>query len=83
VYFRFALDEEDTRMAETKKCPKCSGNMVQGNLMKISTYGTPPFVYAPVTESGFMPPVKGQPNLRHGIILFRCERCAFVEMYAP
>jgi uncharacterized Zn finger protein len=70
-------------MVESKQCPKCSGNMVQGNLQKIGNSGNPPYEYAPGNEVPFMPHIKGQPNQRRGIVLYRCEECGFVEMYAP
>jgi predicted nucleic-acid-binding Zn-ribbon protein len=68
-------------MAESRKCPKCSGEMMEGALQKIGNFGNPPYVFAPANEPPI--PVKGAVSLRKGIVLFRCERCGFTEMYAP
>ena len=68
-------------MAETKMCPKCSGNMVQGYLKKIGNYGNSDNLFAPANEPPF--PVKSASTQRHEIILYRCEKCGFLEMYAP
>ena len=55
--------------------------MTQGALQKIGNFGNPPYVYAPASEPPI--PVKGVATLRKGIILYRCEKCGFLEMYAP
>ncbi len=68
-------------MTETKQCPKCSGAMVQGVLQKTNTFGTSPYVYAPANDSPLS--AKGQSNPRHAILVYRCEKCGFVELYAP
>jgi hypothetical protein len=68
-------------MAQPKQCPRCSGEMTQGALQKIGNFGNPPYVYAPASEPPI--PVKGVATLRKGIILYRCEKCGFLEMYAP
>jgi predicted nucleic-acid-binding Zn-ribbon protein len=68
-------------MTETKKCPKCDGEMAQGTMMEIGKYGNSPFLFAPANEAPF--PVKGAPVSRKNIIVFRCERCGYLEFYAP
>ncbi len=68
-------------MAESKQCQKCAGNMAQGYLKEIGHYGNSPYLFAPVNEPPF--PLKGAPTQRREIILYRCENCGLLEMYAP
>jgi len=68
-------------MVESKQYPKCAGTMVQGFLKEISNYGNNRNFFAPANEAPF--PVKGVLSQRREIILYRCEKCGFVEMYAP
>ena len=69
-------------MANAKQCPKCSGNMAQGYLKEIGNYGNNRNVFAPENEQPPFP-VKGVPTQRREIILYRCENCGFLELYAP
>ncbi len=68
-------------MDESKQCPKCNGSMAQGYLKEIGNCGNPRNVFAPANEPPF--PVKGAPSQRREIIVWRCEKCGFLEMYAP
>ena len=68
-------------MSETKACPRCSGTMSLGALKEIGHYGNSPYEWASLNEPPFR--VKGQPSNRYGISVYRCEKCGFLEMYAP
>jgi len=67
-------------MAETKICPKCSGNMQPGILQKLNNYGRSLYLWSPADDSPF--PVAGAPSKRKDIIMYCCENCGFMEMYA-
>jgi predicted nucleic-acid-binding Zn-ribbon protein len=68
-------------MADNKICTKCSGIMTQGFLKEIGNYGNSRNVFAPANEPSF--PVKGATTQRREIIMYRCEKCGYLEMYAP
>lgn len=68
-------------MPESKGCLKCAGNMTPGALQKIGNYSNPPYVWAPLGEPPF--PAKGTPSSRRDIIIYRCEKCGYLELYAP
>ncbi len=68
-------------MDQSKHCPKCNGSMTPGYLKEIGNYGNPRNVFAPADEPPFS--VKDAPSPRREIIMYRCERCGFLEMYAP
>jgi uncharacterized Zn finger protein len=69
-------------MSDTKACPKCGGKMPVGSLRDVGQYGGPsPFVWSPADDAPF--PVKGAPAKRRQLVLYRCEGCGYVEVYAP
>ena len=55
--------------------------MTPGTLRKIKTYGNPQYLWSPHDEAFF--PVKGAPNKRRDIVMYCCDRCGFIESYAP
>ena len=68
-------------MSESRACPKCAGNMSPGILQKVGQYGNSPYVWAPLNEPRF--PLKGAPSARRDIQAYRCEKCGYLELYAP
>ena len=68
-------------MPDSKQCPKCEGNMTHGTLMEKGKYGNSPYVWSPENDAPF--PVKGAPSKRLDIVMYRCEACGFLELYAP
>ena len=68
-------------MSELKECPKCGGSMTAGALQKIGNYGNPPYVWAPHDDAPF--PVKGVVSKRRSIVVYCCDRCGHLELYAP
>ena len=75
------LGEGGVDMSEAKVCPKCSGSMAPGTLRERVQYGgASPYVWAPANDVPF--PLKGAPATRRDIIIYRCEECGYLEMYA-
>lgn len=69
-------------MSDAKSCLRCSGGMAPGTLREIGQYGgNSPFVWAPLDDAPF--PVKNAPIKRLGIVIYRCEKCGCLELYAP
>lgn len=68
-------------MDEPKNCPKCSGKMLLGYLKEKGHYGNSPYDWTPSDDAPF--PVKGVSSKRRDIVLYRCEQCGFLELYAP
>jgi ssDNA-binding Zn-finger/Zn-ribbon topoisomerase 1 len=68
-------------MSESKECPKCSGSMTLGSLKEKGLYGPSPYVWAPSDDAPF--PAKGIPSKRRDVVMYRCEKCDFLELYAP
>ena len=76
-------------MAETKTCPKCSGPMTPGRIMKYNEYtagGKYLYVFAPDTDSGpdLTKMFSGKPlsKDRKALVAFACDQCGFTEFYA-
>ena len=67
-------------MPDLKECPKCKGSMAAGTLKEIGNYGNTPYEFAPEDDAQF--PIKGVPSKRKKVILYRCENCGYVELYA-
>jgi hypothetical protein len=65
----------------TRQCPRCAGPSRPGVLQKIGNYGNPPFEWAPDGEPPF--PVAGAASPRKKLVAFRCDRCSYLELYAP
>jgi len=68
-------------MPESKECSKCGGSMIAGYLKERTHYGNSPYVWAPADDVAF--PVKGVPSKRRDVVMYRCEKCGFLELYAP
>lgn len=68
-------------MSELKECPRCAGSMSPGTLREIGQYGgNSPYVWAPLDDAPF--PVKGVSSKRRDIIIYCCDKCGFLELYA-
>ena len=75
-------------MAEPKTCPKCSGAMSQGRIMRVNEYSARNqylYVFAADGESGpdLSKMFSGKPlsKSRKALIAFCCEQCGFTEFY--
>jgi predicted nucleic-acid-binding Zn-ribbon protein len=77
-----------TTMVEAKTCPKCSGVMTQGKILKANEYtarGEYMYVFAADDEQG--PDLskifsgKRLSKSRKPLVAFSCESCGFVEFY--
>ena len=72
-------------MADAKTCPKCSGTMTQGRIMKLNEYtmgGKYMYLFAPDNEPG--PSLaKSAPGTlqRKALVAFCCDQCGFTEFY--
>jgi predicted nucleic-acid-binding Zn-ribbon protein len=76
-------------MAEAKICPKCSGTMTQGRIMKYNEYSAKHeylYVFAPDNESGpdLSRMFSGKPmsKARKGLAAFACDACGYTEFYS-
>lgn len=75
-------------MAETKTCPKCSGTMRQGRILKLNEFVTGNqymYVFAPDDDPDpdVSKGVAGKPGLkgRKPLAAFCCESCGYTELY--
>ena len=75
-------------MAEAKTCPKCSGTMTQGGIMKSNEYsatGQYMYVFSPDNDPGpdLSKLFSGKPlsKNRKPLVAFCCEQCGFTEFY--
>lgn len=75
-------------MADEKVCPKCSGRMTQGRIMKYNEYTARNryiYVFAPDGEPGpdlsKMFSANPIPAARKALMAFCCDQCGFVEFY--
>lgn len=75
-------------MADEKVCPKCSGKMTQGRIMKYNEYTVRSryiYVFAPDGEPGpdlsKMFSTNPIPASRKALAAFCCDQCGFVEFY--
>ena len=75
-------------MTDAKTCPKCSGNMAQGRMMRYNEFTARYqylYVFAPDGESGpdlsKMFSAKPMSAARKGLVAYCCEQCGFVEFY--
>jgi predicted nucleic-acid-binding Zn-ribbon protein len=76
-------------MADAKTCPKCSGAMSPGRIMKFNEYtarGQYMYVFAPDDDSGpdLSRMFSGKPmsKSRKALVAFACEQCGFTEFYS-
>ena len=76
-------------MADTKTCPKCSGSMAQGRILKFNEYTVGAkymYVFARDDDSGpdLSKMFSGKPlsKSRKALLAFACEQCGFTEFYA-
>ena len=65
---------------ETKTCPKCSGIMQPGILQKLNNYGRSLYLWAPSDDTPILG--AGVSSSRKDIILYCCDNCGFMELYA-
>lgn len=77
-------------MSENKVCPKCSGVMSQGRILKFNEYTARHqymYVFAPDDEPGpsldlsKMLSGKPQSKARKALVAFCCDICGFTEFY--
>jgi predicted nucleic-acid-binding Zn-ribbon protein len=75
-------------MTDAKVCPKCSGKMAQGKMLKHNEFtarGQYMYDFAPDGEPGpdLSKVFSGKPVLtsRKSLAAFCCEQCGFVEFY--
>ena len=75
-------------MADAKVCPKCSGAMTQGRIMRVNEFSARNqymYVFAADDESGpdlsKMFSGKSLSKSRKALVAFCCEQCGFVEFY--
>ena len=75
-------------MDGVKLCPKCSGTMTQGRIMKFNEYSTKSqymYVFAPDDDPGpdLSKMFSGKPlsKSRKALAAFCCENCGFTEFY--
>ena len=75
-------------MAEIKVCPKCSGSMAPGRIMRTNEYAAGDqylYVFAPDSDPG--PSLgqifsgKTQSKFRKNLVAYCCEKCGFTEFY--
>jgi predicted nucleic-acid-binding Zn-ribbon protein len=66
-------------MVETRKCPKCNGDMEKGNLMDETYLSSAPQKWAK-HATGFMG--VGSKDTKK-ITSYRCKNCGFLENFAP
>lgn len=67
-------------MLDEKECPKCEGTMTPGKFQKIGTAMDPLVLWAP---SDWTPSFSDDaPDPQRKVMLFCCENCGFVEIYA-
>jgi len=76
-------------MTDLKTCPKCSGSMTQGRIMKYNEYsarGKYLYVFAPDEDSGpdLSRMFSGKPisKERRALAAFACNDCGFTEFYS-
>ena len=65
-------------------CPKCGGRMAEG-FVADQTYGatTVSSWYAGPPRKSFWTGLKLKGVENHAIVTWRCDRCGFIESYAP
>jgi predicted nucleic-acid-binding Zn-ribbon protein len=75
-------------MDDVKKCPKCSGTMTQGRIMKYNEYSTKSqymYVFSPDDDPGpdLSKMFSGKPlsKSRKALAAFCCDNCGFTEFY--
>jgi predicted nucleic-acid-binding Zn-ribbon protein len=75
-------------MTEAKTCPKCSGMMTQGKILKTNEYtarGQYMYVFAaddePSPDLSKIFSAKPLSTSRKPLVAFSCETCGFVEFY--
>lgn len=76
-------------MTGAKTCPKCSGAMSQGRILKFNEFTARKqqymYVFAPDDESGPDPSkmLSGKPMSasRKALVAYCCAACGFVELY--
>ncbi len=75
-------------MADAKTCPKCSGTMTQGRIMRLNEYsmgGKYLYLFAPDNESGpsLSKAISSNPaSQRKALVAFCCDQCGFTEFYS-
>ncbi len=75
-------------MPHPKTCPKCSGTMTQGRIMKLNSYSTKKeyeYLFAPDNE--VMPDLSSMlsgksSSSRKALVAFACNECGFTEFYS-
>ena len=55
--------------------------MSPGSLKERTLYGPSPYEWVPLDDAPF--PMKGAPSNRHDLVIYRCEGCGYLELYAP
>ena len=75
-------------MADVRKCPKSSGSMTQGRIMKYNEYAAKSqymYVFAPDDDPGpdLSKILSGKPlsKSRKALAAFCCDNCGFTEFY--
>ncbi len=68
-------------MSETIACCKCANMMGPGPLKERALFGPSPYQWVPLDGAPF--PLKGAPSNRYDIVIYRCENCGHLELYAP
>jgi len=68
-------------LTHQKVLSSCYCNLIYaGTLKEIGNYGNTPYEFAPEDDAPF--PVKGVPSKRKKLMLYCCENCGYVELYA-
>ena len=75
-------------MAEAKVCPKCSGAMTQGRIMRFNEYATGNrYMYVFAADNGSGPDLssmfsnKSPSKFRKVLVAYSCDECGFTEFY--
>ncbi len=64
---------------KTKTCPKCSGAMIQGRIMKYNEYSAlNKYLYVFAPDENLNPVSKE----RKALVAFACNECGFTEFYS-
>lgn len=65
-------------------CPKCQGRFDEGFLLDRRDHGNAELTWIEGRpERSFWSGLKLRGRGRHAVVTHRCERCGFLELYAP
>jgi predicted nucleic-acid-binding Zn-ribbon protein len=73
-------------MDDAKICPKCSGSMARGRIMRFNEHvlqGKYLYLFSPDAETGGISGVlSGKANAsRRPLVAYCCDQCGFIEWY--